>query len=474
MGATVLIMAAGKGTRMRSQLPKVLHPICGRPLVCWPIEAAKSAGTEKVVVICRPEDGVEGVLPAGVEVALQREADGTGGAVRSAAKFVSGDDDVVVLSGDSPLVTGELIQELLTAHGADQAAATLVTTELADPSGYGRVVRGTDGSFERIVETKISGDASEEELRIEEINTGTYCFRGRSLLDALERLKPANAQRELYLGDVLPDLIAAGERVTVHKRAGSEFALGVNTRADLAQVRAIAQRRVLQESMLAGVTITDPASTAIDVDVEIEADVTVEPYCFIHGDVEIASGAVIGPMTTLIDCTVGERSRVTHSYLEGCEVLSECQVGPFAYLRPDARLGEGAKAGTFVEIKNSNIGAGTKVPHLSYIGDADVGEHTNIGAGNITANYDGRRKHRTVIGNKVRTGVDTALVAPVILGDNSYTGAGSVITEDVPEGALGIARARQSNVEGYSERRRRELPRESMKDSAEKAKERER
>jgi bifunctional UDP-N-acetylglucosamine pyrophosphorylase/glucosamine-1-phosphate N-acetyltransferase len=448
----VLIMAAGRGTRMRSRTPKVLHPLCGRPLLLWPVEAARDAGADRIVVVLSPgSEDVQRVLPPGVEVAIQAEQAGTGDAVLSARDQLAGADHVIVLSGDHPLVDAAFVRSLAERHLDSGAAATITTREIADPGQYGRIVRTPDGDVDRIVETKSPGDATPAELAIREINLGTYAFEVSPLIDALGRITADNAQGELYLGDVLPILRGAGRRVVPHVAGNDDAAHGINTRCDLASVRAVAQRRILDRHMLAGVTITDPASTVVDVDVRIGEDTVVEPYSFIRGQVEIGDGCRVGPMTTLTDCVLGDGVAVLHSYLEGCEVIGGSTIGPFAYLRPGAKVGEGAKVGTFVEIKNSDVGAGAKIPHLSYIGDADIGEGANIAAGNITANYDGRRKHRTVIGKGVKTGVDTAFVAPVVVGDGAYTGAGSVITENVPEGALGVARAAQKNVEGYAD-----------------------
>jgi bifunctional UDP-N-acetylglucosamine pyrophosphorylase/glucosamine-1-phosphate N-acetyltransferase len=446
-------MAAGLGTRMRSKTPKVLHPLCGRPLLLWPVEAAREAGAEKVVVVLGPDcEDVRRVLPPGVEVAIQAKPAGTGDAVLSARDQLDGTGDVIVLSGDHPLLDATFLERLAERHVEAGAAATITTQEVADPDQYGRIARTADGDVDRIVETKQPSDATPEELAIKEINLGTYAFKTGPLLAALSEVQPDNSQGEIYLGDALPILRREGGKVSAFLVDEGTAALGVNTRADLAAIREICQRQILERHMLAGVTVTDPASTMIDVAVRIGEDTVVEPYTFLRGQVEIGAGCRVGPMTTLTDCVLGEGVQVLHSYLDGCEVLDGCTIGPFAYIRPGTTLREGAKAGTFVEIKNSDIGAGTKVPHLSYVGDADVGEGTNIGAGNITANYDGRRKHRTVIGKDVRTGVDTAFVAPVSVGDGAYTAAGSVITEDVPEGALGIARAGQENVEGWARR----------------------
>ena len=441
---------------MRSQLPKVLHEICGRPMVAWPILAAKQAGAGRICVIVSPDRDLSSVLPNGTETIVQPEADGTGGALRAASDVVRASDTVVILSGDHPLVSAEIIDELISTHLEANAAATVMTTEMEDPASYGRIVRGADGDIERIVEAKAAGDATPEQLAIREVNAGTYAFAGSTLADALERLGNDNAQGEYYLGDVLPVLRESGLRVAAYRAPDPGVNLGINDRADLARVADEARRRILTAHMRAGVTIEDPGATWIDADVEIAPDTTILPGTTLRGRSSIGAGSTIGPMTTLVDSRIGERATVVHSYLTGCQVAKEASVGPFAYLRPDARIGEGAKAGTFVEIKNSEIGAGAKVPHLSYIGDAEVGEGANLGASTITANYDGRVKNRTKIGKNVHSGVDTTLVAPVEIGDDAYTGAGSVITEDVPPGALGISRAEQKNVEGYAAKKAKE------------------
>ena len=449
-------MAAGQGTRMRSALPKVLHEICGRPMVAWPILAAKAAGADRVCVIVSPDRDLSAALPNGTETIVQPEADGTGGALRAAADVVRASDTILILSGDHPLVSAEIIDELIAAHRDADAAATVMTTEMDDPGSYGRIVRGSNGDIERIVEAKSPGDATPEELAIREVNAGTYAFTGASLADALDRLTNDNAQGEYYLGDVLPVLRESGLRVAAYSAPDPGVNLGINDRADLARVADEARRRILIAHMRSGVTIEDPGATWIDADVEIAIDATILPGSTLRGRSSIGAGSTIGPMTTLVDSRVGERATVIHSYLTGCEVANEATVGPFAHLRPDARIGEGAKAGSFVEVKNSEIGAGAKVPHLSYIGDAEVGEGANLGASTVTANYDGRNKNRTKIGKNVQTGVDTTFVAPVEVGDDAYTGAGSVITDDVPPGALGISRAEQKNVEGYAVKKSKE------------------
>jgi bifunctional UDP-N-acetylglucosamine pyrophosphorylase / glucosamine-1-phosphate N-acetyltransferase len=437
---TVLILAAGQGTRMRSAKPKVLHDLCGLPMVLWPVRAALAAGAARVVVVDSPARPVEPVLPEGVELAVQAEPNGTGGAVAAAMAQLDASGPapggaVIVLSGDVPLIDAEAVRRLADAHAQGRAAATMVTSVLADPSGYGRVVRDADGGAQRVVETKAEGDASAEELQIREVNAGIYAFDADALRSALPRLSAENAQGELYLPQVLEELRANGAGVAALQLDDPTLMLGVNDRVALARARRLAQHAINHRHMLAGVGIVDPEATVIDVDVQIGRDTTIEPFTTIRGSTRIGEG-----------CTV------RHSYLIDCVLEDDASVGPFGYLRPGTVLRAGAKVGTFVEVKNSDIGGAAKVPHLSYIGDADVGERTNLGAGTITANYDGREKHRTTIGKRVKGGVDTAFVAPVTVGDDAWTAAGSVVTEDVPEGALAVARARQSNVEGYAER----------------------
>jgi bifunctional UDP-N-acetylglucosamine pyrophosphorylase/glucosamine-1-phosphate N-acetyltransferase len=424
---------------MRSQTPKVLHELCGRPMVLWPVTAALEAGAGRVVVVDSPARALEKVLPDGVDLAVQERPDGTGGAVVAALTALGDELDttqpVLVLAGDVPLVTSGAIAELVQAHVDSGASATMATTILEDATGYGRVVRDSDGGVLRVVETKKQGDSTQAEREIREVNTGIFVFDADALRGALPRLSTDNAQRELYLPQVLDLLRADGASIAAHVIEDERLVLGVNDRAGLALVRAIAQQAIHERHMRAGVGIVDPAATVIDVDVQIGQDTTIEPFTTIRGATRIGRG-----------CTI------RHSYLVDCVLEDGASVGPFGYLRPGAVLRAGSKVGTFVEVKNSDIGAGTKVPHLSYIGDADVGEGTNLGAATITANYDGRAKHRTTVGKGVRTGVDTTLVAPVSVGDGAYTGAGSVIVDDVPPGALGMARERQRNIEGWTER----------------------
>jgi bifunctional UDP-N-acetylglucosamine pyrophosphorylase/glucosamine-1-phosphate N-acetyltransferase len=445
-------MAAGQGTRMRSTTPKVLHPLCGRPLVLWPVAAAREAGAGRVVVVGGPDQALEPVLGDGVELAVQAEARGTGDAVAAAGEHIDRSATVVVLSADVPLVDAAVIDDLVRVHEQAGATATVLTMQPDDPGSYGRVVRAEDGSVERIVEAKAAGDATPEELAIREVNTGIYAFAGGALLDALPRVTTDNAQGEYYLPDVLPLIRAEGGTIGARLTDDFTVSLGVNDRVDLARVAAVARQRINQEHMRRGVSFEDPQTTYVEVGVEIGADTVLAPGTSLMAGTRIGHGCRIGPHATLAGAVLHDRVTVIQSHLSGCELHDDVTVGPFAYLRPGTILRAGAKAGTFVELKNSDIGPGTKVPHLSYIGDADVGEQTNLGAATITANYDGRAKHRTTVGSRVRTSVDTTLVAPVRLGDGSYTGAGSVITDDVPEGALGIARERQRNVEGYADR----------------------
>ncbi len=458
VSAVVVIMAAGKGTRMRSVAPKLLHTLCGRPMIAWSVAAAREAGVGKVVVVQNAEGELEATLGNEVSYARQEQARGTADAVRAAAAHIDDADTVVVLNGDHPLITAATVHELVRAREHSGAAAVIGTAVLDDPSGYGRVVRGPNGTVERVVETKGAGDATELELHIREVNAGLYAFDGRELLLALERVGSDNVQGELYLPDVVPILRDHERTVIPHELSDLDATFGVNDRAALAEARARLQERIHERHMLAGVTIVDPGCTVIDVGVEIEAEAVIAPFTSLHGATRIGSGSTIGPLSTLIDTRVGAGATVVHSYSKDAEIGDRVSVGPFAYLRPGTVLREGAKAGTFVEIKNSDIGAGTKVPHLSYIGDADIGEETNLGAATITANFDGSRKHRTTIGSRVKTSVDTTLVAPVTVGDDAYTAAGSVIGQDVPPGALagspGVARGEQRNVEGYSERRK--------------------
>jgi bifunctional UDP-N-acetylglucosamine pyrophosphorylase/glucosamine-1-phosphate N-acetyltransferase len=434
---------------MRSDVPKVLHRICGRPMVEWVVTAAREAGAERVICVVRPGDGVAEGLPAGVEVVEQRDGEGTGAAVLSARGVVE-PGPLVVLSGDQPLVTAEQLEGLLSRHAGSAASATILTTEALDPAGYGRIVRNGDDQVQRIVETKHADQVAEDELAIREVNLGTYVFEAPELFDALDRVALEDGER--FLTGAFPVLSADGSRITTATTDDPSTALGVNDRAGLMEAEELAQRRLLERHARAGVTFLHPGTTRVEAGVQIGVDTVVGPGVSLLGDTSIAGGCAIGPHTTARDSRIAAGASVVHSFLVEAEVGEGALVGPFAYLRPGTVVRARAKVGTFVEVKNSDIGEGAKVPHLSYIGDADVGEASNLGASTITANYDGVRKHRTKVGKSVKTGIHTSLVAPVDVGDRAYTGAGSTITDDVPEGALGIARSKQTNVEGYSDR----------------------
>jgi bifunctional UDP-N-acetylglucosamine pyrophosphorylase/glucosamine-1-phosphate N-acetyltransferase len=450
----IVILAAGQGTRMRSSVPKLLHPLCGRPIISWTIATARAAGAGRIIVVDSPERRLETIVEQGIELVVQERPLGTADAARAAIGRLADAETVVVINGDAPLLTVESLAGLVAQHDRSGAAGTIATVVLEDPRGYGRVVRAPDGTVERVAETKSPGDASVLEMQIREVNTGMFAFDAQPLIAALAEVRADNAQGEHYLPDVLPILREHERTVDAYELADPDEMLGINDRLQLAEVTAVAQRQIQMRHMLAGVTIVNPAATVIDVDVEIAPDVVIAPFTSLHGQTTIGTGSTVGPGSTLTDAEVGEGATVLHSYIVGAVVGDRVGVGPFSYLRPGTVLREGSKAGAFVEIKNSDVGRGSKVPHLSYIGDADIGEQTNLGASTITANYDGHRKHRTTIGSRVKTSVDTTFVAPVSIGDDAYTGAGSVITNDVPEGSLGVARARQSNIDGYAQRRR--------------------
>ena len=452
---TVLIMAAGQGTRMRSSLPKVLHPVCGRPMIEWVIAAARDAGAERVVCITRPGTGLAERLDPTVEVAEQTEGEGTGSAVLAARAAIERAKDVVVLSGDHPLMTADVVGAMIAEHERSGAPATLLTTESLDPARYGRVVRSPDGTIERIVETKETAGVPPEILAIREVNIGTYAFDSGHLLAALDRVGETGGER--YLTDVVAILRADGHQLAAHKTDDRLAAVNVNTRADLMNIERLARERIIREHALAGVTFTAPDTTTIDAGVEIGRDTTIGPGVTLTGTTTIGAGCTIGPQATIADSTVADGATVLHAVLNEATVGPNASVGPFAYLRPGANLAEGAKVGTYVEVKNSNIGPGSKVPHLSYVGDADVGAGSNLGASTITANYDGRQKHRTTVGDGVRTGIHTSLVAPVTVGDGAYTGAGAVVREDVPPGNLGVSDGhRQRNIDRTTEGRQSE------------------
>ncbi len=446
---------------MRSALPKVLHPIAGRSLVGHVLEAAAALEPEHMVVVVG--HGREQVMAHLAEVApwvltvVQEEQKGTGHAVRIALDDLSARGisleagPVVVLTGDTPLLSGPTLTALLAEHDAAGAASTVLTAQLRDPSGYGRIVRDASGRVARIVEHR---DATPAELDIAEINSGMYCFTAAQLRTMLDRVTTDNAQGEEYLTDVVGLLCSDHQTVAACLCRDEAEILGVNDRLQLAQAAAIMRERINARWMRAGVAILDSATTWLDVDVELEPDVTILPSTTLRGPTVVASGASIGPGTTLTSCEVGTGASVVHAWAELAVVGPQATVGPFTYLRPGTVLGRGAKAGAYVEIKNATVGDSSKVPHLSYVGDAEIGTGTNIGAATVFVNYDGVAKHRTVVGDQVRIGSDTMLVAPVTIGDGAYTAAGSVITEDVPPGAMGVGRARQRNILDWVLRRR--------------------
>jgi bifunctional UDP-N-acetylglucosamine pyrophosphorylase / glucosamine-1-phosphate N-acetyltransferase len=455
----VVVLAAGEGTRMRSATPKVLHELAGRSLVGHVLAAAAPLGADAtLVVVGAGRDQVTTHLAAVAPLAfpvVQVEQHGTGHACRVAldsAPDIEG--TVLVLPGDTPLLRTSTLLRLVEEHQSTGAAATLLTTVLPDPSGYGRVVRNADGLVERIVEHR---DATDAEREVAEVNTAVYAFEADSLRTELARLSTANAQGEEYLTDVVGALVAAGLTVGAVRAEPAETA-GVNDRVQLAAAARVYNDRLLADWMRAGVSVLDPATTWVDADVELAPDVLLRPGVQLHGRTRIAAGASVGPDSTLTDTAVGPGASVVRAHCDGATVGAGASVGPFAYLRPGAVLGEGAKVGTYVEVKGSELGAGAKIPHLSYVGDATIGAGSNLGAGTITANYDGVAKHRTVVGEHVKVGSDTVLVAPVTIGDGAYTAAGSVIVGEVPPGDLAVGRARQRNVPGWVGKRRAGTP----------------
>jgi len=454
--AAVVVLAAGEGTRMRSATPKVLHEICGRSLIAHALAAARAVHPERVLVVVG--HGREHVIPhvgeidAQVQPVVQEQQNGTGHAVRVALEAIGElTGTVLVTYGDTPLLSGGTLAGLLERHHGDGNAVTVLTAIVPDPTGYGRVVRDTDGSVAAIVEQK---DATDEQRAIGEVNSGVYAFDAKLLRDALGRLSTDNAQGEEYLTDVLAILRHDGRPVGAVVTPDHHEILGVNDRSQLAELRRLLNDRVLAGWMRAGVTVVDPLSTWVDVGVTLEADAVLLPNTQLYGATHVAGGAEVGPNSTLRDTHVAAGASVICTYAIGADIGSGATVGPFTYLRQGARLSAKAKAGAYVEIKNAEIGTGSKVPHLSYVGDATIGEGANIGAATVFVNYDGQHKHRTTIGDHVRVGSDTMLVAPLTIGDGAYTAAGSVVTDDVPPGALAVARGRQRNIAGWVESKR--------------------
>ncbi|MFE9171419.1 bifunctional UDP-N-acetylglucosamine diphosphorylase/glucosamine-1-phosphate N-acetyltransferase GlmU [Streptomyces kebangsaanensis] len=456
--AAVVVLAAGEGTRMKSATPKVLHEICGRSLVGHVLAAARELKPEHLVVVVghareQVTAHLAGVDPE-VRTAVQEEQNGTGHAVRMGLEELGGsvDGTVIVVCGDTPLLTGETLRSLAATHQDDGNAVTVLSAEVPDATGYGRIVRDdATGAVTAIVEHK---DATEAQRAIREINSGVFAFDGRLLADALGKVRTDNSQGEEYLTDVLGILREAGHRVGACVAGDHREIAGINNRVQLAEARRVLNDRLLTAAMLSGVTVVDPVTTWVDVTVTFERDVVVHPGTQLLGSTHLGEGAEVGPHSRLADTRVDAGARVDNTVSDGAVVGPEASVGPYAYLRPGTRLGLGSKVGTYVETKNASIGEGTKVPHLSYVGDATIGEYTNIGAASVFVNYDGQNKHHTTVGSHCKTGSDNMFVAPVTVGDGAYTAAGSVITKDVPAGALAVARGQQRNIEGWVARKR--------------------
>lgn len=448
-----VILAAGKGTRMRSKLPKVLHKVGGREMLQHVLDAAGIAGAaEKIVIVGHGAELVETMVGAQGKIVLQAEQLGTGHAVMQTKEVLKDfHGTAMILCGDTPLLDGEELKKFYEAHKASGAAATVLTAVMDNPFGYGRIVRDADGNVQGIVEQK---DATEEQKLIKEINTGIYCIECPLMFEMLATLTCDNAQGEYYLTDVLAKLNAAGHKVGGVITADSDMVMGINSRKQLAEAEAVMRSRILDKLMDAGVTIMDPASTFIEGSVKIGSDTIIYPYTWLEGSTEIGEDCQIGPNVRLTNVTVGNKSQLQFVYGHDCQVCDEVVAGPYVHLRPDTVIGNKVKIGNFVEVKNSNVGTGSKLPHLTYIGDSDIGSGVNMGCGCITVNYDGKKKYRTVVEDNAFVGCNTNLVAPVTVKAGSYVAAGSTITKEVPENCLAVARAKQKNIEGWVEKNR--------------------
>ena len=448
-----VILAAGKGTRMKSALPKVLHAVGGKSMLRHVMTAAEQAGAKRtLVVVGFGGDKVQAEIGAAAEFVLQAEQLGTGHAMMQVQPVLAGfSGTILLLCGDTPLLTGQALLDLVAAHQQSGAAATVLTAMPADATGYGRILRDESGQVLGIVEQK---DATPEQKQIGEINTGIYCFEAAPLFAALAGLTCNNAQKEYYLTDVLAILAQAGQRVGAVEVADFQETLGINSRLQLAEAEKILRQRKLLELMDSGVTVMDPASTFVDASVSIGEDTVLYPFTWLEGETTIGRDCRIGPNSRISDSQLGDAVTLHFSYAHECKIAGGVSVGPYVHLRPDTELSAGVKVGNFVEIKNSRVGVGSKLPHLSYIGDADIGSGVNIGCGTITVNYDGKKKHRTVVGDTAFVGCNSNLVAPVSVGSGAYIAAGSTITKDVPDGALGVGRARQSNIAGWVEKKK--------------------
>ena len=452
MNLETLILAAGKGTRMKSKIPKVLHKVCGKPMLQYVIEAAKKIGSTREVVVIG--SGAELVQKAvkGVEFVLQEEQLGTGHAVLAAKKnFENSDGTLLILCGDTPLLTSELLGNFTAAHEKSNCAATVLTAKMPDATGYGRIIYAADGSLQKIVEDK---DATDEEKQIREVNAGVYCFNVKKLFGSLEKINNENAQGEYYLPDVLPILKDAGEKIGAFRAEYCIETIGINNRSQLAAADKALRMRKEQALMEAGVTIIDPNTTFIDGDVEIGQDTIIYPNTYIEGNTIIGEDCAIGPNVRFTNMKVGNKVTVQFSYCHEAEILDGVTMGPYVHIRPGTTIGENVKIGNFVEVKNSNVGEGSKLPHLQYIGDTDMGSGVNVGCGTVTCNYDGKKKYRTTIEDNAFIGCNTNLVAPVKVGEGAYVGAGSTITKDVPKDNLAVARAKQVNIEVWNDKRK--------------------
>lgn len=452
---TVIVLAAGEGTRMKSATPKVLHSVAGRSLLEHVLHAVNQLSPSELrIVVGSGREAVEAhiaqIAPKAITV-FQEHRGGTGHAAQLALEGNAPKGTVLVLAGDTPMLSGDSLAQFVQAHTVGKFAASVLTAEHPDPTGYGRIIRDANDELLRIVEEK---DASDDEKFIFEINSGVYAFDGEKFAASIGKLTNANAQGELYLTDVIGILKSAGESIAAIMIDDFTETLGVNDRVQLAESAAMLRDRINDQWMRAGVTIIDPTTTWIDATVELSNDVTLHPGTALLGVTKVATGAVIGPRSTLTDCIVKEGASVLESIATQTVIGEGATVGPFTYLRAGTQLGDSTKAGAFVEMKNAVVGTGSKVPHLSYVGDATIGEGSNIGAATIFVNYDGVEKHHTIVGDQVRIGSDTMLVAPVSIGDGAYTAAGSVITEDIPAGAIGVGRAKQRNVLGWVLRKR--------------------
>lgn len=453
-----VVLAAGQGTRMKSKLYKVLHPVCGKPMVQHVTDTLAAMKVEDVVVVVgHGADAVKGTLGDRVAYALQSEQLGTAHAVSQAVPFLTGKTGTTfILYGDVPLLSAQTLEDLLAYHLEQKAAATVLTAEMLDPTGYGRMIRNENGEVLRIVEHK---DATAAERAIREINTGIYCFDNEKLLTSLAKVDNNNVQGEYYVTDCIGILTSAGDKVAAYLAPDPNETMGVNDRVQLAEAESYMQKRINEHHMRNGVTIQDPRSTYIGTDVVIGPDTHILPGTHLQGKTVIGADCVIGPQANLTDVVIGDAVSISYSVLVESSVEENVTVGPFAYVRPGSEIAAGVKIGDFVELKNAKIGKGSKVPHLSYIGDAEIGEHVNIGCGTITVNYDGEKKHKTVVGNDVFVGCNSNLIAPVNVGDGAYIAAGSTINRDVPADALAIARSRQDNKLGYAAK----LPRKNKK-----------